>query len=124
MIICYSLVDKLKTNIVPRVPVGRVYGNPRAAVINLRVVARYPQAKLSQMNAQSFSTNVAQTLTTTVPTKTCRDWLLRPGLLMAVSGIILISLSGWIALSGSIRTLFLVCGGTLGFFGIFLIPFW
>ena len=65
------------------------------------------------MNAQIQSTNITQALASEVSDKDIPDWLLVPGFLMSVSGIILLT-----------RTLLLLCGAILCFFGIILIPSW
>ena len=122
----YSLADGSRTEIVfssaPRVPllpqsVGCRYRSPGRLSDRLGL-------NCLKMNAHTFSTHVAQTLTTTVPNKPDLDWLLLPGLLMAECGIILVSLSGWVALLSSMQILLLVCGSIVGLLGIVLIPFW
>jgi tellurite resistance protein TehA-like permease len=43
---------------------------------------------------------------------------------MSVSGIILVALGNWTLLDTTTRTLLLLCGAILCFFGIILIPSW
>ena len=76
------------------------------------------------MNAQIQSTNITQALASEVSDKDIPDWLLVPGFLMSVSGIILLALGNWTLLNTMTRTLLLLCGAILCFFGIILIPSW
>ena len=76
------------------------------------------------MSAQIYSTNVAQTPVTDVTSNEIPEWLLLPGFLMSVSGIILLALGNWTLLNTTTRTLLLLCVAILCFFGIILIPSW
>jgi uncharacterized membrane protein HdeD (DUF308 family) len=74
------------------------------------------------MNAQIQSTNITHALTSEVTEKDIPDWLLVPGFLMSVSGIILLALGNWTLLNPMTRTFLLLCGAILCFSGIILIP--
>ena len=74
------------------------------------------------MNAQIQSTNITQALASEATDKDIPDWLLVPGFLMSVSGIILLALGNWTLLNTMTRTLLVLCGAILCFFGIIVIP--
>jgi hypothetical protein len=77
------------------------------------------------MNAQIQNTNVTQAdLASEVTDKDIPDWLLLPGFLMSVSGIILVALGNWPLLNTMTRTPLVLCGAIFCFFGIIVIPSW
>jgi uncharacterized membrane protein HdeD (DUF308 family) len=76
------------------------------------------------MSAQIHSTKATQAVVSDVTGKDFPDWLLVPGFLMSVSGIILLALGNWTLLNPMTRTLLLLCGAIFCFFGIILIPSW
>ena len=77
------------------------------------------------MNAQIQNTNVTQAdLASEVTDEDIPDWLLLPGFLMSVSGIILLALGNWPLLNTMTRTPFLLCGAVFCFIGIIIIPSW
>jgi uncharacterized membrane protein YfcA len=76
------------------------------------------------MNAQTYSTNVTRAPASYVTGDDIPDWLLLPGFLMSVGGIILLALGNWTLLNTTSRTLLLLLGAILCFLGIILIPSW
>jgi hypothetical protein len=76
------------------------------------------------MSAQIYSTNITQAPASEETAKDIPDWLLLPGFLISVSGIILLALGNWTLLNTMTRTLLLLCGAILCFCGIVLIPSW
>lgn len=76
------------------------------------------------MSAPIYSTNVNQAVASEVTGKDISDWLLLPGFLMSESGIILLALGNWTLLNTMTKTLLLLCGAILCFFGIIVIPSW
>jgi purine-cytosine permease-like protein len=76
------------------------------------------------MSAQIYSTNVTQSSAGDVTRNDIADWLLLPGFLMSVSGIILLALGNWTLLDTMSRTFLLFLGTIFCFFGIIVIPSW
>ena len=77
------------------------------------------------MNTQIQNTNVTQAdLASEVTDKDIPDWLLLPGFLMSISGIILLALGNWPLLNTMTRTPLLLCGAIFCVFGIIIIPSW
>jgi hypothetical protein len=76
------------------------------------------------MNAQIQSTNAIQALANDITDNDIPDWLLLPGFLMSVSGIILLGLGNWTLLNTMTRGFLLICGAILCFVGVILIPSW
>lgn len=76
------------------------------------------------MSTQIYSTNLAQARADDVISSDIPEWLLLPGFLMSVSGIVLLALGNSTLLNTMTRTLLLLCGAILCFFGIILIPSW
>jgi len=76
------------------------------------------------MSAQIQTTNAIQVLASDVADKDIPDWLLLPGLLLSVSGIILLVLGNWTPLNTVTKSLLLLCGALFCFVGVILIPSW
>jgi hypothetical protein len=76
------------------------------------------------MSGQIYSTKVTQAPVRDVTSSDIPDWLLLPGFLMSISGAILLALGNWSLLNPVSRTLLLLLGAILCFFGIVLIPSW
>ena len=76
------------------------------------------------MSAQIDSPNVTQAPASEATNNVIPDWLVLPGFLMSVSGIILLALGNWTLLNTMTRTPLLLLGTILCFFGIILIPSW
>jgi hypothetical protein len=76
------------------------------------------------MSAQIYSTNVTLAPASEITGRDIPDWLLLPGFLMSETGIILLALGNWTLLDTMTKTLLLLCGAILCFFGIILIPAW
>lgn len=76
------------------------------------------------MSTQIYNANLAQARADDATSNDIPEWLLLPGFLMSVSGIILLALGNWTLLNTMTRTLLLLCGAILCFLGIILIPSW
>ncbi len=97
---------------------GAAIANPGAVKPGIRhLYWRY-------MSAQMQSTDAIQVPAGDVTDKDIPEWLLLPGLLMSVSGIILLGLGNWTLLNTMTRSLLLLCGAILCFVGVILIPSW